>query len=52
MFVRRGPGAQGAEHAPAEPDYLSELEQLAQLKAQRITTEEEFEAKKKQALGI
>ena len=38
--------------AAAEPDYASELEQLAQLKAQGILTEEEFEAKKKQILGI
>jgi len=37
---------------PAEPDYMGELEQLAQLKAQGIITEEEFEAKKKQILGI
>ena len=38
--------------APAAPDYTAELEQLAQLKAQGILTEEEFEAKKKQILGI
>jgi Short C-terminal domain len=38
--------------APAEPDYMAELEQLAQLKAQGIVSEEEFEAKKKQLLGI
>jgi hypothetical protein len=38
--------------APAEPDYTAELEQLAQLKAQGILTEEEFQAKKKQILGI
>ena len=38
--------------APAEPDYTSELEQLAQLKAQGIITEDEFQAKKKQILGI
>jgi membrane protease subunit (stomatin/prohibitin family) len=37
---------------PAEPDYAAELEQLAQLKQQGILTEEEFEAKKKQILGI
>jgi hypothetical protein len=36
----------------AEPDYTAELTQLAQLKAQGIITEEEFEAKKKQILGI
>ena len=38
--------------APAEPDYAAELQQLAQLKTQGIITEEEFEAKKKQILGI
>ena len=38
--------------APAEPDYTAELEQLAQLKEQGILTEEEFQAKKKQILGI
>ena len=41
-----------AAAAPAEPDYTAELEQLAQLKAQGILTEEEFQAKKKQILGI
>ena len=38
--------------APAAPGYAGELEQLAQLKQQGIITEEEFEAKKKQILGI
>ena len=38
--------------APAEPDYAAELEKLAQLKSQGIISEEEFEAKKKQILGI
>jgi hypothetical protein len=38
--------------APAEADYTAELQQLATLKAQGILTEEEFEAKKKQVLGI
>jgi hypothetical protein len=44
--------AAAAPAAPAQPDYAAELEQLAQLKAQGILTEEEFEAKKKQILGI
>jgi membrane protease subunit (stomatin/prohibitin family) len=44
--------AAAAPAAPAEPDYAAELEQLAQLKNQGIITEEEFEAKKKQILGI
>ena len=43
---------QSAGYAPAEPDYTAELEQLAQLKNQGILTDEEFEAKKKQILGI
>jgi hypothetical protein len=43
---------QAAAAAPAAPDYTAELEQLAQLKAQGILTDEEFEAKKKQILGI
>jgi membrane protease subunit (stomatin/prohibitin family) len=38
--------------APDVPDYAAELEQLAQLKNQGILTEDEFEAKKKQILGI
>jgi Short C-terminal domain len=44
--------AQGAEQVAAQPDYVAELEQLAKLKEQGIITEEEFEAKKKQTLGI
>jgi Short C-terminal domain len=44
--------AYAQQAAPAAPDYAAELEQLAQLKAQGILTEEEFEAKKKQILGI
>jgi hypothetical protein len=41
-----------APAAPAEPDYTAELESLAQLKAEGILTDEEFQAKKKQILGI
>jgi Short C-terminal domain len=36
----------------AEPDYVAELEQLAQLRDQGILTPEEFDAKKKQILGL
>lgn len=36
----------------AEPDYAAELEKLAQLKAQGIITQEDFDAKKKQLLGL
>jgi hypothetical protein len=41
-----------APPAAAEPDYAAELTQLAQLRDQGILTPEEFEAKKKQILGI
>jgi hypothetical protein len=44
--------AYAQQAAPAASDYTAELEQLAQLKAQGILTDEEFEAKKKQILGI
>jgi len=40
-----------ATSAP-EPGYVAELERLAQLRDQGIVSEEEFEAKKKQVLGI
>ena len=43
---------QYAAAAPAEPDYMAELEQLAQLKNQGIITEDEFAAKKAQLLGV
>ena len=52
MADQQAAAAQAAPAAPAAPDYAAELEQLAQLKAQGILTEEEFEAKKKQILGI
>jgi putative oligomerization/nucleic acid binding protein len=41
-----------APAAAAEPDYMAELEQLAELRNQGIVTPEEFEAKKKQILGL
>lgn len=54
----RGEPEETTEAAPAsaatspEPGYVGELERLAQLRDQGILTEEEFEAKKKQLLGI
>jgi hypothetical protein len=36
----------------SEPEYVGELERLAQLRDQGILSDEEFEAKKKQILGI
>ena len=52
MAAQQAAAPAAAPAAPAAPDYAAELEQLAQLKAQGILTEEEFEAKKKQILGI
>jgi membrane protease subunit (stomatin/prohibitin family) len=45
---------QAAAPAPAaaEPEYMAELSQLAELRDQGILTPEEFEAKKKQILGL
>ncbi len=37
---------------PAAPDYVAELEKLAQLKGQGLISDEDYEAKKKQILGI
>jgi Short C-terminal domain len=52
MAAQQAAQAAQAPAAPAAPDYAAELEQLAQLKNQGILTDEEFEAKKKQILGI
>jgi hypothetical protein len=38
--------------APAGGDYTGELEKLAQLRDQGVITSEDFEAKKRQLLGI
>jgi hypothetical protein len=52
------PAAQPAQAAPPvappepEPSYLDELERLAGLRDKGIISEEEFEAKKKQLLGL
>jgi hypothetical protein len=52
MAEQQAYAAQQAPAAPAAPDYAAELQQLAALKGQGLITEEEFEAKKKQILGI
>jgi hypothetical protein len=38
--------------AASEPEYVGELERLSQLREQGILSDQEFEAKKKQILGI
>ena len=44
--------APAAPAAPQESDYLAELQKLSELKAAGVINDEEFEAKKKQLLGI
>ena len=52
-FAREEPTETTATASAApEPEYMGELERLAQLRDQGILSEEEFEAKKKQILGI
>jgi hypothetical protein len=54
-FSSREEPAEAAAPAPAatpEPEYVGELERLSQLRDQGIITNEDFEAKKKQILGI
>jgi putative oligomerization/nucleic acid binding protein len=56
-FSSREEPAEAAAPAPApaaapEPEYVGELERLSQLKDQGVINDEEFEAKKKQILGI
>lgn len=41
-----------APAAPAQQDDMAQIKQLAAMKDQGLLTEEEFEAKKKQILGI
>jgi hypothetical protein len=53
-FTSRDEPVDAAATTPAasEPEYVGELQRLAQLCEQAILSDEEFEAKKKQILGI
>ena len=53
-FSSREEPVEAAATAPAAPElgYVGELERLSQLRDQGILSDEEFEAKKKQILGI
>ena len=55
-FGRQEQPAETAALAPApaasEPEYVGELEGLSQLRDQGILSDEEFQAKKQQILGI
>lgn len=46
------PAAPAQPATPAEPDYIQELERLAGLRDKGIITDEDFEAKKRQLLGL
>lgn len=46
------PVAPAAPSAPAAPDYITELKKLAELRDMGIITAEDFEAKKRQLLGL
>jgi hypothetical protein len=51
-YAEQQASAPPAPAAEAEPEYMAELEQLAKLRDQGIISPEEFEAKKKQILGL
>jgi membrane protease subunit (stomatin/prohibitin family) len=53
QYAQQAAYAQPAQAAPAAaPDYTAELEKLAQLRDQGVISAADFEAKKKQLLGI
>jgi hypothetical protein len=45
-------GAPAPQEVPAAPDYTTELEKLAKLRDEGVITAEDYEAKKRQLLGI
>lgn len=49
---RTGSTAASTTPAASEPEYVDELERLSQLRNQDILSDEEFQAKKQQILGI
>jgi hypothetical protein len=52
-FTRAGDdGMEQAPEAPAEPAYVAELERLAELRDRGVITAGEFDAKKRQLLGL
>jgi Short C-terminal domain len=52
VYAEQAYAQQSGPAAAAAPDYAGELEKLAQLRDQGVITAEDFEAKKKQLLGI
>jgi Short C-terminal domain len=52
QYQQQAPPAQAPPAPAAQPDYTAELERLAKLRDDGVITAEDFEAKKKQLLGI
>lgn len=50
--VQAAPAPAPAQPAEAEPSYLDELERLADLRDRGIISDQDFEAKKRQLLGL
>lgn len=50
--TQAAPPPPAAAAAPAQQDDMAQIQQLATMKDQGLLTEEEFQAKKKQILGI
>jgi hypothetical protein len=47
-----GPPPEAAPGEPQQPSYVAELEQLSRLRDQGVISSQEFDAKKRQLLGI
>jgi hypothetical protein len=52
QYAEQAPPPQAAPAPAAAPDFTAELEKLAKLRDEGVITPEDFEAKKKQVLGI
>ncbi len=52
QYAEQAPPPQAAPAPAAAPDFTVELEKLAKLRDEGVITPEDFEAKKKQILGI
>lgn len=52
VYEQRAPAPAAAPAPAGDADYTAELEKLAKLRDEGVITAEDFEAKKKQLLGI
>ena len=52
QYAQPAPAQPAPPAAAAEPDYAAELERLAKLRDEGIITAEDFDAKKRQILGL